>query len=120
MSKKRGTYQDGLWAEMMAEMILRLKGFRIIARRYKTPGGEIDIVARRGKMLAFIEVKLRRTMPEALESLTPAMRGRITNAARHFIAAYPDYGSYDMRFDLFAICPPFTFRHLDNAWLSTT
>ncbi len=120
MSQKRGTYEDGLWAEGMAEVILRLKGYRIIARRYKTPMGEIDIVARRGKMVAFVEVKLRRTIPEALECLTPSMKSRIVNAARHFIAAYPDYGSYDMRFDLFALSGPFSFRHLDNAWPSTT
>lgn len=116
----RGTYQDGLWAEMVAEIILRLKGYRIVARRYKTPMGEIDIVARRGRMVAFVEVKFRRTIPEALECLTPSMKSRITNAARHFIAAYPAYHDYDMRFDLFALTGPFSFQHLDNAWLSHT
>lgn len=116
----RGTYKDGLWAEAIAETILRLKGYRILARRYKTPMGEIDIVVRRGRMVAFVEVKFRRTLPEALECLTPSMTSRITNAARHFIAAYPVYGDYDMRFDLFALTGPFSFRHLDNAWQART
>ena len=120
MTKKRGTYQDGLWAESVAEIVLRLKGYRILARRYKTSLGEIDLVVRRGKSVAFVEVKKRRTIPEALESLTPAMKRRIINAARHFLAAYPDYGSCDMRFDLFVVSGLFSFRHLDNAWLSTT
>ncbi len=114
------TYGNGLRAELCAEIVLRLKGYRILARRYKTPVGEIDIVARRGRMIAFVEVKFRRSLPEALESLTPSMKGRITNAARHFIAAYPAYGDYDMRFDLFALTGLFSFRHLDNAWQAHT
>ena len=114
------TYGNGLRAEMCAEIVLRLKGYRILARRYKTPVGEIDIVARRGRMIAFVEVKFRRSMPEALESLTPAMKNRIVNAARHFIAAYPAYVDYGMRFDLFAISGAFSFRHLDNAWQTHT
>lgn len=120
MKRSYGTYRDGLRAELIAEIILRLKGYRIIARRYKTPMGEIDIVARRGKLVAFVEVKFRRSMPEALESLTPSMKNRIVNAARHFIAAYPVYGDYGMRFDLFALTGPFSFRHLDNAWQAHT
>lgn len=120
MKQAPTTYQNGLWAEMVAEIILRLKGYRILARRYKTPMREIDIVVRRGQMIAFVEVKYRRTITEALECLTPSMKSRITNAARHFIAAYPAYHNYDMRFDLFALTGAFSFRHLDNAWLSTT
>ena len=117
--KSRGTYKDGLWAETVAEIILRLKGYRILARRYKTPMGEIDLVAHRGKMLAFVEVKYRRSITDALESLTPSMKSRIANAARHFIAAYPDYTDYDMRFDLMAVAGVFSVQHLDNAWSMT-
>lgn len=116
LRKSRGTYQDGLWAESAAAFIFRLKGYRIIAQRYKTPVGEIDLIVKRGRMVAFVEVKYRRSLREALECLTPSMKGRITNAARHFIAAYPQYGDYDMRFDLLALSGIFSFRHLDNAW----
>lgn len=114
------SHKTGLRSEAWAVLILRLKGYRILAQRYKTFSGEIDIVARRGRLLAFIEVKSRPTVTEALECLTPAMQERIINAARHFIAAYPVYGDYDMRFDLFAVGRSFRFKHLDNAWLSHT
>lgn len=117
--KKRGTYQDGLWAEALSVWILRLKGYRILAQRYKTPVGEIDIVARRGRVVAFVEVKYRRRVSAALESLTPSMQGRIIAAARHFIAAYPDYNDYALRFDLMAVSGFLSFRHLDNAWQVT-
>lgn len=120
MKKTGGTYQNGLWAETVAATVLRLKGYRILARRYKTPVGEIDLVARRGRMIAFVEVKYRRTMDDALLSLTPSMKTRIANAARHFLAVYPAYGDYDMRFDLFALTGAFSFRHLDNAWQAHT
>lgn len=116
MTKHRRTYQDGLRAEKIARWVLRAKGYRILAPRYKTPVGEIDIVARRGKTLVFVEVKRRGSMEAALSCLTPSMKGRIVKAARHFIAAYPDYNDYAMRFDLIAVSGIFSFRHLDNAW----
>ncbi len=119
MKKRRSTYQDGLRAEMIATWVLRAKGYRILAQRYKTPIGEIDIVARRGRTLVFVEVKFRGTVEEALSCLTPSMKGRIVKAARHFIAAYPDYNDYAMRFDLMAVAGIFSFRHLDNAWPTT-
>ncbi len=117
--KKRGTYQDGLRAERRALWVLRLKGYRILAQRYKTPVGEIDIVARRGRVVAFVEVKYRGSLAAALQSVTPAMQGRIVNAARHFIAAYPQYNDYVLRFDLMAVSVIISFRHLDNAWAIT-
>lgn len=114
------TYRTGMLSESRAAWFLRLKGYRILARRYKTPLGEIDIIARRGRLIAFVEVKRRATMLEALSCLTPAMQRRIANAARHFIAAYPDYGDYDMRFDLMALGRGLSIRHLDNAWQTPT
>lgn len=119
MAKKRGTYQNGLWAERRSVWILRLKGYRILEQRYKTPVGEIDIIARRGRVIAFVEVKYRDQAAAALESLTPHMRGRIVRAARHFLAAYPDYNDYVLRFDLMALWGFLSFRHLDNAWPAT-
>lgn len=112
----KSTYKDGLRAEAVAVLVLRLKGYRILARRYKTPVGEIDIVARRGGTLVFVEVKHRGSVAAALACLTPSMKGRIVNAARHFIAAYPAYNDDAMRFDLMAVAGIFSFRHLDNAW----
>ena len=110
------TYQTGLIAEVMAAWMLRLKGYHVIARRYKTPVGEIDIIARRKDVLVFAEVKARKALDDALESVTPTMRKRITRAAEWFISQNPQYAESVLRFDLVACAPPFSVRHLDNAW----
>ena len=79
-------WRRGRWAERRAALFLRLKGFRIIARGYKSPVGEIDIVARRGNLLAFVEVKARATLDGAAEALTNASavasRGRPAGFSR--------------------------------------
>ena len=80
--------------------------------------GEIDLIGIHGSVLVFIEVKGRQTMEEALYSLTPRMRSRITDAAGHFLATNDIYNNYDMRFDLVAVSLPFSIRHLDNAWMA--
>ena len=77
MSKKRvKAYRHGLLAETVAALLLRLKGHRIVARRYKTPVGEIDLVALKGKRLAFVEVKRRKSLDEAGWSLPTRARRR--------------------------------------------
>lgn len=115
-----GTYQKGLWAEGLAILYLFLHGYRILHWRYKTRVGEIDLIARRGGTLAFIEVKNRATIEDALLCLTPAMRRRIGQAARQYLATrqgsdkageFPE----TMRYDLIAVAG-LTVRHLDNAW----
>lgn len=112
----RQSYQRGLYAEYCALALLRLKGYRLLARRYKTPVGEIDLVMRRGNMLVFTEVKARQSLRAAIESLNPHMRSRISRAAGFYLAAHPDQADFQMRFDLVALAPPFLWRHLDNAW----
>jgi putative endonuclease len=116
MNERLMRYETGLSAERFAALILRLKGYRILARRYKTPVGEIDLIAGRGKMLAFIEVKARLRLEDALAATTPAMRQRIVRAAYYFIAGHPMLAEREMCFDLIAFRPPFYWRHLDNAW----
>lgn len=113
---ERTSYQSGLIAESIAALFLMVKGYRILARRYKTPVGEIDLVARRGKTIIFVEVKARRAPAAALESITPRMKQRISRAALHFISAHPALASLGMRFDVIVLAPPFYLRHLDNAW----
>lgn len=112
------TYQKGLGAELLTMASLIMRGYRILAWRYKTRVGEIDIVARRGRVLAFIEVKSRATMDDALCALTPQMRQRISRAARHFLSSRAGDIGLDCRFDLVAVSG-FSVRHLDNAWLDT-
>lgn len=114
--KKKQSFLRGVKAESYACAILRFKGYKIIEQRYKCREGEIDIIARKKDTIAFIEVKHRRSADDALRSLTPRMRRRIVNAARHFLAAHPEYADKSLRFDLVAVGFPFSFQHLDNAW----
>ena len=94
MSEKRvRAYRHGLFAETIPALLLRLKGHRIIARRYKTPVGEIDLVALKGKRLAFVEVKQRKTFDEAGWSLPTRARRRIVRAAQYWLAGHPDFAA---------------------------
>ena len=74
-------------AEFWAGLLLRAKGYRILARRYLRAGGEIDLIARRFGTLAFVEVKARATIEEALEAISSAKLARMARAARAFLAA---------------------------------
>jgi putative endonuclease len=114
--KRQKAYRHGHAIERAAAVFLRLKGYSILKMRYKTPMGEIDIIARRKNRLVFVEVKGRRDMVSALDSVTRRNRARVERAALHFVAAHPRYAGFDMRFDVVAFAPPFSFRHLDNAW----
>lgn len=107
-------YRRGLNAEFWAALYLRVTGYRILERRCRTPVGEIDIVARRGKNLVFVEVKTRMDMTTALESISSTQRGRIVRAAQYYMARLRS--EFDPRFDVIAIVPPFSLRHIRNAW----
>ncbi len=104
-------------AEGVAELFLRAKGFEIIKRRYKTKVGEVDLIALDQDYLVFVEVKARPTLDEALFSITPKMRGRISGAAMAFLSENPNYTMRPMRFDVMAVKLPFTIRHMENAWM---
>lgn len=115
-SEKIKAYERGARLEKFAALYLQIKGYKILKVRYKTPGGEIDVVARRKSALVFVEVKGRKDVSSALESVTVRNRLRVESAARFFIAAHPQFSGFDMRFDVVVFAPPFSFRHLDNAW----
>jgi putative endonuclease len=87
--KRRKAHDRGLSAENRAAWALRLTGWRILKRRYKTAAGEIDLIAKKRKTVAFIEVKARRTREEAFAAVTPASQKRIVRAARIFVAEHP-------------------------------
>jgi len=106
----------GRRAERAAVWLLRLKGYRILARRFRVPVGEIDIVARRGHTVAFIEVKARASEGAALESVTPRQQRRIGRAALVFLQQHPAYDDFDLRFDLIAVTPGNFPRHHLDAW----
>lgn len=92
-------HKNGLRAEAYAAWFLRLKGYRILAMRYKTPVGEIDIVARRFGTLAFVEVKARRTARGAAEAIHARNQQRVMRAAQYYLAAHPKHASLTVRFD---------------------
>ena len=117
MSEKRvRAYRHGLFAEIVAALLLRLKGHRIIARRYKTPVGEIDLVALKGRRLAFVEVKRRKSLAEAGWSLPSRARRRIVRAAQYWLAGHPDYAGHDLAFDVVLAAPWAMPRYIENAF----
>ena len=110
------SYDKGILAEIYVALFLVLKGYKILAWRYKTRVGEVDLIARKRDTIVFVEVKQRPSLEKALEATTPRMRRRIAAASRHFLSRHiPSSPSFTARFDLAAIAG-FRIRHLDNAW----
>jgi len=95
---------------------LRLKGYRIIARRVKTPKGEIDIIARRGLTLAFIEVKARADFDRAIQSISSYQIGRIIAASQYWRATCEIEQNVTCRFDIALVKPYLLMTHIKNAF----
>lgn len=108
--------RHGHRSEAIAAWWLRLKLYRIVARRYKTAAGEIDLIVRRGRTLVFVEVKARASFRGAAEAVSPRQRHRIARAAGQFLAARPDLAGLDQRFDALLIVRRTWPRHLPDAW----
>ena len=98
--ERQAAFRVGISAESRAAAFLIAKGFRILARRWRSPLGEIDIVARRRRLLVFAEVKARASLDEAAESVSDRQRRRIAAAAEIWLAANPDKTIRDIRFRL--------------------
>lgn len=116
--KRRAAYRRGTKGEGRAAALLRLKGYRIVARRWRSPAGEIDLIARKGATLVFVEVKARASLDQAAESVTPHQRERIARAAEAFIAFHPEIPHENVRLDAVLIAPARWPRHLEAAWLA--
>ena len=114
--KRQRAERAGLRAEMLASWFLRLKGYRILATRYRTPVGEIDIVARHWRTLVFVEVKARRSAEEYGMALEAVNARRISRAANHYLAHRRLNLDTDMRFDVIFLAPRRWPRHLINAF----
>jgi putative endonuclease len=106
----------GRAAEWLCLWHLRVRGWRILARGWRCPAGEIDIVARRGKVLAVIEVKSRGEFAAAATALAPRQRRRIARAAESFLLQRSDLIGLDLRFDLMLVTPRRLPRHWPGAW----
>ena len=109
-------FRTGLSAESRAAMLLVAKGYRIVARRWRSPVGEIDIVARRRNTLVFVEVKARDTLDGAAESITDRQKARILAAANAWLATYPADVTRNIRFDAMLVAPRRMPRHITAAF----
>jgi putative endonuclease len=110
--KRVAAFRAGLSAEGRAAAYLMAKGYRILAKRFRTPHGEIDIVARRRNLLAFVEVKARASLDEAAFAVTPRQQARIIDAAQAWLAAHPEHAEFELRFDAILIAPWHLPRHV--------
>jgi putative endonuclease len=114
--KRVRAYRSGLVAETLAALMLRLKGYAIVAQRYKTPVGEIDLVALKGRRLAFVEVKRRKTAEDAAWTVPARQRRRIVRAAQYWLAGHSDLAGHDIAFDVVLTAPFAWPRHIANAF----
>jgi len=119
-TQRRLAFRFGLSAESRAAAFLIAKGYRILARRFRTPLGEIDIVALRRGVLVFIEVKARDSFDAAAEAIGRRQQNRIIAAAQLWLAGHPEDALRDMRFDVVLVVPGRLPRHLQAAFDAST
>lgn len=111
---KKRAYRKGKRGEWISALYLRLKGYEILERRFKTPVGEIDLLARKGKTLIAIEVKTRDTFEQAALSITAFQKKRIEKALLFYMTGKNYF--LDLRFDVVLICPWRWPYHMQGAW----
>lgn len=114
--KRLRAYRKGHRGEWLAALALMVKGYRIVARRYRTKLGEIDLIARRGDLIVIVEVKVRPTLASAMEAVVFMSERRIEAAADLWLARQPDYGRLSVRFDLVAVLPRRWPVHVENVF----
>lgn len=106
----------GRRGERLAGWYLRLKGWRILDRRVRTPAGEVDLVAQRGHLIAFVEVKTRATAAELDFAIDQRRLARVAAAAEALMPRYATAGE-DIRVDVILLAPGTRPRHIENAWI---
>ncbi|MEO1042674.1 MAG: YraN family protein [Pseudomonadota bacterium] len=114
-SKRRQAERAGRTAEFVGGLFLVLKGYRLLQSRFQSPVGEIDIVARRGSTLVFVEVKLRKTAEEARLAVTPQNQRRIKAAADTYLARKARRLDVPLRYDIIAMSP-YSINHIRDAF----
>ena len=116
LNRKQKAYLKGHWGETKASFLLMLKGYHILEKRYKTPFGEIDLLARKGNTLVAVEVKSRHSLDEAALTLTSHQQKRIEKALSYYLMGKSNL--FNQRFDVILIAP-WTFPyHIKGAWFS--
>jgi putative endonuclease len=114
--KRRKAWRHGQVSEYAAALFLLFKGYRILAIRHRTKLGEIDIIARKGDLAVFVEVKARRGEQEAIDAVSFSAQKRIRAASDLWLARQPDYGRLSQRYDIVAILPRRWPRHFPDAF----
>jgi putative endonuclease len=109
-------YRRGHRGEWLAALALTLKGYRIVARRFRTPVGEIDLIARRGDLVAIVEVKVRPTLLLAMEAIARQSERRIEAAADIWLARQRDFARLSVRYDMVAVLPWRWPVHVENVF----
>ena len=112
---RRRAENSGRRGEQLAALFLSLKGYSVLHRRYRTPRGEIDLVARKGHLIVFVEVKSRKDEDAALFAVTPSARRRISGAAALYLSRFSALAAKDVRYDIITIAG-WRIRHIRNAW----
>jgi putative endonuclease len=115
-ARRQAAFRLGMSAETRAAFLLAAKGYRELARRWKSPAGEIDLIVRRRRTLVFVEVKARARLDDAAWSVLPRQQRRIVAAAEAWLAAHPEHAGYDIRFDAVLVAPGRLPQHLIAAF----
>jgi putative endonuclease len=113
---RRTAESAGRRGERLAGWWLRLKGWRILDRRVRTPAGEVDLIARKGSLVAFVEVKTRATAAELDHAIDERRLARVAAAAEMLMPRYAGAGD-DIRVDVILLAPGSRPRHIENAWM---
>lgn len=116
MGRREVAERRGRYAETIALCYLRLKGYRLLARRFKAPQGEVDLIMRKGGTTAFIEVKARHSVDDAVIAVTPWQAKRIASACATWMARDPKAAASFCRFDIVAVPSYLWPTHIENAF----
>lgn len=113
--RRRKAERAGRRAELLVRLAYSLGGYQILRTRFRAPGGEIDLIARRGRLLAFVEVKLRRDMDAAIFAVSAKNRRRLESAAASFLSFSPHFAEFAVRYDIAAVSG-WRVRLIKDAW----
>ena len=112
--ERRSRLKRGGRGELAAALLLMAKGYRILARQYRSPHGEIDLIAVRARRIAFVEVKRRASIEDGQAALTPQQARRVANAADHWLSRHRAYQDHEIGLDAVLVVPWRVPRHLPN------
>ena len=116
ISRRQHAFKQGRGAEANARWLLCAKGYRVLARNFRHPLDEVDLIVRRGCLLIFVEVKLRADRDAGPYAVSPAQWRRVSAGASRFVARHPHYAGLVWRFDTFVVGGNGRFRHNKNFW----